>query len=406
MLGKYFQRKAQRFDNDLILPMREFKDKKILLISHNLNIEGAPISLLLIGSILIKNGFSVDVLSLREGQLKENYLSLGIQVFNISDKFDYNEYDLIIANTVLTYKYINLLKDKVPSIWFIRESKNIMDFEKIYPDLAINIHYMPYIYCVSEMAKNFIDSRYRQKVKVLHNFCLDSYRNIENTLSDKVQFTFVGTLCSRKGIEILLNVFNNLNAKYANKYQLNIIGKFFEETVAYKQKLKNKIKSNPNIIYHGIKLDNEKQELYEKTNVFVIPSLEEPASRVAIEACMIGRPLIVTQNVGAKYLVTPDTGWVVKTGDIESLKKCIEKILDNKFDLIYMGKKAREMYLNTSSLEIYKKEILKIINFHISKNLICQKSIVELFQNFCLIFKSKITNINLIKTVKYLITQI
>ena len=44
---------------------------KILLISHNFNIEGAPISLLNAAIILKNNGYSVECVSFEDGPLRK-----------------------------------------------------------------------------------------------------------------------------------------------------------------------------------------------------------------------------------------------------------------------------------------------------------------------------------------------
>ena len=166
--------------------------KEILLISHNLNIEGAPLSLFFIGEILKKLDFKVEVLSLIDGVLRDKYLDLEIPVYIIDkDKINFKKYDLIIANTIVTYKYVNKLKYEIPTIWFIRESNNIQDYYNKYPELKNSIKRMPYIYCVSEMAKEFIDKEFSHNVKVLHNFCKDDFDEIskDTNLNDKKSFT-------------------------------------------------------------------------------------------------------------------------------------------------------------------------------------------------------------------------
>ena len=55
----------------------------ILLISHNLNLEGAPIGLLNIAKYLKSNGYLLAVISLNDGELRSEYLNHGIPVIII-----------------------------------------------------------------------------------------------------------------------------------------------------------------------------------------------------------------------------------------------------------------------------------------------------------------------------------
>lgn len=65
--------------------------------------------------------------------------------------------------------------------------------------------------------------------------------------------------------------------------------------------------------------------------------------------------------VGAKYMVTPDSGWVVKTASVDALKRCIIQILNDTEKIKEMGIKARELYLKTSTKSIYKQNLLAYI---------------------------------------------
>ncbi len=104
-----------------------------------------------------------------------------------------------------------------------------------------------------------------------------------------------------------------------------------------------------------------RRKIFENTDIFLVPSIDEACSRVVLEAMMMACPVVISENVGAKYMVNDNTGWVVKTSDVESLKICIENILKNPEKIQTMKRYARQMYLSTSTEEIYKKNIYSII---------------------------------------------
>ena len=215
------------------------------------------------------------------------------------------------------------------------------------------------IYVVSDYAKSYFSKTFDVNTKVINNFTIDTYRNKTNEYSDVIQFTFVGTIDSNKGLKYLCQALNSLPLNLTCKYQLNIAGKFTNEY--YKREILSLIENNKNIKYWEQVSGEEKLKLFELTNVFVVPSLDESSSRVTLEACMMGRPVIVTENVGAKYMITHDTGWIVQSGSSEELKKCIEEIINNPTQLKIMGENARAKYLETSTEEIYKAKLLEII---------------------------------------------
>jgi glycosyltransferase involved in cell wall biosynthesis len=97
------------------------------------------------------------------------------------------------------------------------------------------------------------------------------------------------------------------------------------------------------------------------SDVVVVPSRDESCSLVALEGAMMGKPLIVTENVGAKYLVNDLNGWVVRTEDEVSLRKAFIEAIDKPELLKAMGKASRIEYLKTSTYEIFEKRFIEMV---------------------------------------------
>ena len=87
---------------------------RILLVSHDLSLTGAPKVLLWLAKCLLSNSHSVDLWSIRSGALEREFVSLGInpeyvdnEICSIENKFRQvsKRYDLIICNTIVTHKF-------------------------------------------------------------------------------------------------------------------------------------------------------------------------------------------------------------------------------------------------------------------------------------------------------------
>ena len=345
--------------------------KKVLLVSHDLTITGAPLSLKGIASILNED-HKLTFWSMKDGPLR-NVLEKDLNIYPeivTNDETDnfvkiakaMSQFDFVIVNTIVCNRFANICEDfNIPYVWIIREAQNIPDYQIIYPELFKTIKRCKNnLYVVSEYAAKYLQDLLNIKVMVIHNFVNDEYKNKKIKLYNKINFTFVGTIQKIKGIDILVEALNQLPEKYKDLYSLSILGENVDKQ--YQDELNKKQNNNPSVNCCGVVIGEERQKIFEETNVFVVPSLYESSSRVTLEACMMGRPVIVTENVGAKYMVNEKTGWIVKAGDTESLKICIENILENPQILPDMGKAAREMYLKTSTPEIYKKNLYKIIS--------------------------------------------
>ena len=344
--------------------------KKILLTTHELTYTGSPHSLLRIAKVLKKNNFYVEVWSLRDGDFKNEFQKFDIKVSIINPKDvtiqkEVRKFNLAIVNTILSESYIPILEYNINFIWYIREASNIVDFFKTSPVREDYLKIVKNVYCVSEYAKSFLD-KYNNNVKVLHNCVEDYYDNSINDIQNKINFVIVGTIEYRKGFDILLDAFDKLDNEYQSKCIINIVGRTIASRKPYWEKILERAKKNENIIWHGeITNLEEKIKLYKNMNVFVIVSRDESCSLVALESTMMGKPLIVSTNVGAKYIVHQDNGWIIENENVEELKNVLIDIISNPQKLTEMGKRSREYYLEQASMEVYEKNIVNMVNQHL-----------------------------------------
>ena len=95
-------------------------------------------------------------------------------------------------------------------------------------------------------------------------------------------------------------------------------------------------------------------------DVVVVASRDESCSLVALEGAMLSKPLIVTENVGAKYMVSEENGMVVKTADVNDLMTAMMQMIDRKSELAKMGAASRKMYDTYASMQSYTQDMKKM----------------------------------------------
>ena len=72
--------------------------------------------------------------------------------------------------------------------------------------------------------------------------------------------------------------------------------------------------------------------------------------------------LIISTNVGAKFLVTPgENGFIFESENIESLQKAIIQMLENKHRLQEMGDNSRQKYIDNGTLEVFSHKFLQLM---------------------------------------------
>lgn len=156
--------------------------------------------------------------------------------------------------------------------------------------------------------------------------------NIERDIKEVKNFLYVGRLSPEKNLEQIIRVFNNMP-----NLQLNIVG-----YGPLEKKLKEQ--SNNNINFLG-KIDNEKlSEVYQKNDVFILPSKVEPWGLVVEEALYNGLPVILSDRVGCLSEIIEDkqNGLIYNVLLDSDLIKKIEMMVNLK-KYLGMKKKVQEL---------------------------------------------------------------
>lgn len=340
--------------------------KKILLVSHEMTYTGAPNSLLNMARLLQSKGFEIEVSTLMCGAFSAEFEKCGFSVSAFSTvNYDFpalpKKYDMVIANTVFCGEFALAAQQYITTYLYIREAKNLGD---IIFNCGLKTEYVTcakHLICVSEYAREHIENNFIvREICVLHNFFYEENYLVPkpNTVSDGlVHFLIAATIEERKGIEVALDAVKILSRTVRRKMVLHIAGRKPEWAKEYWKKLDFNAES---VKYHGEIADkSEMDKLYASVNAIVVSSFDEACSLTALEGAKHGKALIVTENVGAKYIVDGN-GLVVKTGSAKALAEAFEYIIECG-RLEEMGKISFENFLRTSTKEIYYENFMKVI---------------------------------------------
>lgn len=112
--------------------VKEKNNNEILLLSHELSRTGAPIVLRDLAVVLKEMGYSVLVVSFRDGELKEDYEKndIPIMVYDNQDiELDFidrlvADYNIWIVNTLLLWPVVSYVQNTAVKIkWWLHEDE-------------------------------------------------------------------------------------------------------------------------------------------------------------------------------------------------------------------------------------------------------------------------------------------
>ncbi|UOW67243.1 glycosyltransferase family 4 protein [Paraclostridium bifermentans] len=156
-------------------------------------------------------------------------------------------------------------------------------------------------------------------------------------LEDKVTVISIGQFIERKGFDVLIKAWKNINSNY----NLLIIGGG-EKKKEYEEQIKNLNLKNIKIIDFMRK--KELDDFYMASDLFVLPTREDVWGLVINEAMALGLPIITTDKcIAGLELVEKDVnGFIVPVDDEIELANKINVVLNNIDIKHKMGKSSLE----------------------------------------------------------------
>ena len=170
---------------------------------------------------------------------------------------------------------------------------------------------------------------------------------------DEFLFSFVGNVIKQKGIEELLQAFQEVKSNTAKQVKLAIIGS--RRDVSFMEKIAPLL-NNDVLLIDPVK-QPDLVTWFQASDVFVLPSHIEGFGLVALEAIACGTPVIATDVGGLSSLLAHDAGHLVEAHNAHALKEEMLLSLDANN---YYNQEATEKVLNTHDEKNIIKNLLSI----------------------------------------------
>lgn len=184
----------------------------------------------------------------------------------------------------------------------------------------------------------------------------------ENKISDQdVVFTFLGSVGLRKGFDLLVRSFIDLEKEFPG-FRLWVIGpstKFESQNITNDEveELLTPLESCQNKVHFWGRIDDQNllSKILACSDAFVFPSRKEGFGIAPIMAMAVGLPVIISRIPGVTDLANIDgmTGYYFTPGDISGLKTAIKKIIEDPTRRVQMGTNARKVVLESFRWEQY-----------------------------------------------------
>ncbi len=156
-------------------------------------------------------------------------------------------------------------------------------------------------------------------------------------------FMYVGVLCERKGIDVLLRAFaTSLSQCHAGV--LVLVGN--DMSNGEYQRLTHKLGIEDQVLFVGPVLHSAVYSTLECADVFVLPSRFDGWGAVISEAASVGKAIIASDGCGAAHHLVLDgeTGFRVATGDVLSLAEAMQRYMQDQKLASRHGRRSLEIW--------------------------------------------------------------
>ncbi len=152
-------------------------------------------------------------------------------------------------------------------------------------------------------------------------FADDKYKK-----KDKIVITYPRRLYKPRGMYLLLEIVDEIIAKYDN-VEIHFVGKGFDEDL---NEINNKMKQHKNKIFCYSKTPEEMHEVYKMSDITLIPTLySEGTSLSCLEAMATGNVVVSTRVGGLTDLVINGLNGYLIEPNSKALLSTIENIIEN-----------------------------------------------------------------------------
>lgn len=174
---------------------------------------------------------------------------------------------------------------------------------------------------------NGIDTDYFKKTPDILKQAQALKQQFSLTISD-ITFIFIGRIVKDKGINELVQSFNQLNQKYSN-LKLLLVGNFEDELDPIDANTKEIINLNNNIICTGF--INDVRAYLAASDVLIFPSYREGFPNVPLQAGCMDLPMIVSDINGCNEIVENYiNGLIIPAKNVAALQLAMEKMITDE----------------------------------------------------------------------------
>ena len=334
--------------------------KRAFVMSHLLDMTGAPIVLVSAVPVLRSMGYEVVVLGPEDDGSLELFLEAGAAVITrpgcVSTPVLWGLAfcaDFVLANTIVEARAVRALNGTgVPVLWWLHDAfagyPHIA--HQIPQQLCSNVHlYSVGSHAAAAMHSVHPEFEIRSLIYGLPDYAAEDFVRTDLFASlkipkDKPLFATVGSFERRKGQDIFSKAIRLLPAAVRKSASFLFVGKAAEKEMM--DAVRDLTTDYPDTVFYCKRLTRDEiKSLMSQCQCLVCASRDDPMPTFVTEGLIFGKPAIVSEHTGTAGLVTEGVdGFVYRDDDPQQLANALEWAITHPAQLAAMQPACRALY--------------------------------------------------------------
>jgi glycosyltransferase involved in cell wall biosynthesis len=178
--------------------------------------------------------------------------------------------------------------------------------------------------------------------------------------STRLQLLHVGSLERRKGPDLLVKAFLQLEPELQREVELHFLGRVLDRAL-YLQLVESTARF-PNVHWLGEVSHEETRRWMQRCDAFVCTSRDETGPLVVMEAMAVGKPILTTPvGLMPEIIVPGQNGYLLESSEPEAIARGLRTLVEERAALSRMGVEARKTVAAGLTVEHHGKAIGQMI---------------------------------------------
>ena len=338
--------------------------KRILLGTHDLSLSGAPRLVLEMALILQRAGYDCRITSLRDGPMRSEFRDAGLPVVieTLADRRsgrlarEASGAAAAIVNTVAAAPLAQGWGASTAVLWYLHEVGLLHDMAR-QPAIAAALREVEALWAGSRLCADQIADIRPDTAIVPYGVPALAAPPLPDDGDRLLRIGIFGSIERRKGQDLALAAFANLESGIAQRLELHLFGRVLEADVA--KEVDALVSRNPAVRYWGELTPESYRARMAEMDAVLIPSREDTLPLVSLDALSAGKVLLTTRCVGTSAFVRDGVDAIIEaSADEASIGRLFARLDANRAALAAIGAKARESFAEHFSQDAFAERVL------------------------------------------------